>query len=74
MCHSFKRDKLEKWCMGRMFCLIIYHITDSRNELGDHHLNRSFCYICMDRDDDTENDKEVEKLEINSYSTCLIGF
>ena len=26
--------------------------------------NRSLCCICMDRDNDTENDKEVEKTTV----------
>lgn len=55
MCHSLGRNRLEK------FYYIVYHITDYRNEIRDNDFNRSLCCICMDRDNDTENDKEVEK-------------
>ena len=47
--------------MGNGSCYIVYHITDYRNEIRDNDFNRSLCCICMDRDNDTENDKEVEK-------------
>ncbi len=47
--------------MGNGSYYIVYHITDYRNEIRDNDFNRSLCCICMDRDNDTENDKEVEK-------------
>ena len=64
MCHSLGRNRLEKLYMGNGSYYIVYHITDYRNEIRDNDFNRSLCCICMDRDNDTENDEEVEKLEV----------
>ena len=61
MCHSLGRNRLEKLYMGNGSYYIVYHITDYRNEIRDNDFNRSLYCICMDRDNDTENDKEVEK-------------
>ena len=49
-----------KWRMGRMLCLTVHRITDSRNEFGYHYLNRSLCYICMDHTNDTKSNKDAE--------------
>lgn len=60
MCNSFRRNGLGKWRMGRMLCLTVHRITDSRNEFGYHYLNRSLCYICMDHTNDTKSNKNAE--------------
>jgi len=51
---------MEKWSMGRMLSLIVHCITDPRNGIGYHYLNRSFCYICMDYNNDTESNEDTE--------------
>ena len=35
------------WRMGRMLCLTVHRITNSRNEFGYHYIT-AHCYICMD--------------------------
>lgn len=40
--------------------LIVHCITDPRNGIGYHYLNRSFCYICMDYNNDTESNEATE--------------
>ena len=60
MCNSIRRNELEKWRMGRVLCLTVHRITDSRNEFWYHYLNRSLCYICMDHTNDTKSNKDTE--------------
>lgn len=54
MCHSFRRNRLEKLGFGGVCSIAVHWIADYRDELGDYNLDSSIRYVSMDYNNNTD--------------------